>query len=233
MFYESLWANNAILHCRCMRSASAAAFARPSLLFHADNCPHLNHRPTIGSNWHVASAVLGEIWGCIRPRTGCPLHQLKSCLLVGRGRGRSTSLLLCLLIKMICGDPFPLRSSLLSLPASLSPLRYYCLWTASESSDPNQRLTAVSGTFTFTLEVLWQWYCARQVFQWKCLTQLFAAGFLNITRWLSFLRELFFFSCDAALGLAEAEVSPNSWTWVFSLVAGVLALFFSLLCLQA
>ena len=70
-----------------MISASAGAFARPSLLSQADNCPHLNHRPTIGSNWHIALAVLGEIWGCIRPRTGCPFHQLESCLLVGRGRG--------------------------------------------------------------------------------------------------------------------------------------------------
>lgn len=86
-FYESLWANGAILYCCCMISASAGPFARPSLLFHVDNCPHLNHRPTIGSNWHVALAVLGEIWECIRPRTGCPFHQLESCLLVGWGAG--------------------------------------------------------------------------------------------------------------------------------------------------
>lgn len=61
LFYESLWANGTILSCCCLISASAGAFAGPSLLFHVDNCPHLNHRPTIGSNWHVASAVLGEI----------------------------------------------------------------------------------------------------------------------------------------------------------------------------
>lgn len=87
LFYESLWTYSTILYCCCMLSASAGVFARPSLLFHADNCPHLNHRPTIGSNWHVSLAVLGKIWECIRPRTGCPLHQLESCLLVGRGLG--------------------------------------------------------------------------------------------------------------------------------------------------
>lgn len=32
-------------------------------------------RPTIGSNWHVASDVLREIW--VWERTGCPFHQLE------------------------------------------------------------------------------------------------------------------------------------------------------------
>lgn len=133
MFYESLLAKSTILYCCCMISASAGAFARPSLLFHADNCPHLNHRPTIGSNWHVALAVLGEIWECIRPRTGCPFHQLEGCLLVGRGRGE---VYLTATLSFDQNDLWrSFFSSLLSssLPASFSPLRYYCLWTASES----------------------------------------------------------------------------------------------------
>ena len=137
-----------------MISASAGAFARPSLLSQADNCPHLNHRPTIGSNWHIALAVLGEIWGCIRPRTGCPFHQLESCLLVGRGRGGG--LPHCYLVSwskwfveipslslLVSSSP-PASLSLsiflsfslslcLSPPPPLSPLRYYCLWTAGES----------------------------------------------------------------------------------------------------
>lgn len=117
-----------------MISASAGAFARPSLLSQVDNCPHLNHRPTIGSNWHIDLAVLGEIWGCIRPRTGCPFHQLESCLLVGRGRGGG--LPHCYLVswsKWFVESPS--LSSLLSLspPPPLSPLRHYCLWTAGES----------------------------------------------------------------------------------------------------
>lgn len=54
-----------------------------------------------------------------------------------------------------------------------------------------------------------------------------------ITCLLSSPYELLFSTsvCDAELGLAESEVSLNSWTWVFSLVAVVLAFF--LLCLQA
>lgn len=91
-------------------------------LFHADDCPHLNHGSTIGSNWHVALAVLGEIWGCVWPRTGCPFHQLESCLLVGWEQGGSTSLLPCLLIKMICGDPLSL------LPPACPSLRLSLRW---------------------------------------------------------------------------------------------------------
>lgn len=113
-------------------SASAGAFARPSLLFHADNCPHLNHGPTIGSNWHVALAVLGEIWEHTRPRTGCPFHQLESCLLMGRGLGEVYLTATLPLDQNDFWRSFSLHSSS-SLSASLLPLNYHCVWTVSGS----------------------------------------------------------------------------------------------------
>lgn len=216
LFSESLWANSAILYCCYTISASAGAFARPSLLFHADNCPHLNHRPTIGSNWHVALAVLGEIWERIRPRTGCPFHQLESCLLVGRGLGE---VYLTATLSLDQNDLWRSFSSSL-LSSSCLPLSHHWGTTVCEllvrvfSQRPqpatDSLTVAVSGTFT--LEVLWQSGCARQASQWKCSTQLFAAGFL-----IHYLLALFsiwtlFFSisgCDAELGLAEAEVSTK------------------------
>lgn len=145
--------------CVCMTSEEAFA------LFHVDNCPHLNRTPTIGSNWHVASAVLGEIWGCTWPQTGCPFHQLECRLPVGGGgRGRSTSLLPCLLIKMMCADPLflPTRLSLLPLsPASLSPSRYYRSRVFSHGPQPAADSFAVAVSVTFTWEMLWQ------AFHWK------------------------------------------------------------------
>lgn len=165
---------------------SAGALARPSLLFHVDNCPHLKHKPTIGSNWHVALAVLGEIWGCVWPRTGCPFHQLEGCLLVRRGWGvwwgGSTSLLPCLLIKMVCGDP-SLHSSLLPCPS----LTHHwgitvCELLVSVFSQGPQPATdsltaAVSGTFT--LEVRWQLDCARQAPPMKLLHKALCCWFPN------------------------------------------------------
>lgn len=224
LFSESVQAQSTMWRCCCVISASAAAFARPSLLFHADNCPHLNHRPTIGSNWHVASAVLGEIWECTRPRTGCPFHQLESCLLVGRGLGE---VYLAATSSLDQNDLWRSSSSLhSSLPPCL-PLSLSCHWgitvcellvrVFSQGPQPatDSLTVVVSGTFTW--EVLWQAGCARQASQWKCSTQLFAAGFL-----IHYLLALFstwtYFSfstsgCDAELSLTEAEVSLNSWTW--------------------
>lgn len=232
-FYESLWANSAILYCCCMISASAGAFARPSLLFHADNCPHLNHRPTIGSNWHVALAVLGEIWGCIRPRTGCPFHQLESCLLVGRGRGE---VYLTATLSLDQNDLWrSFFSSLLSssLPASLS--RHWGITVCellvrvfSQGPQPATDSLTVAVSGTFTLEVLWQSGCARQDFQWKCSTQFFAAGFLihNLLALFSIWTFFFFFQWMWRwIGFGR------SWSFsellnfsLFSLVAGALFL---------
>lgn len=145
--------------CVCMTSEGEFA------LFHVDNCPHLNRTPTIGSNWHVASAVLGEIWGCTRPQTGCPFHQLERRFpMGGGGRGRSTSLLPCLLIKMMCGDSLflPTRLSFLPLPpALLLPSRYYCLRVFSHGPQPAADSFAAAVSGTFTGEVLWQ------ASQWK------------------------------------------------------------------
>lgn len=151
---------------------------------------------------------------------------------MGRGLGgeRYTSLSPCLLIKMICGDPFSLHSSL------LPQLPHSCYWGAtvcellvsvfSQGPQPaTDSLTAVSGTFT--LEVLWQTDCARQAFQWKCSTQPFATAFL-----IHYLLTLF---SEWTLAFPPLDVTPN-WVWqklkflrtrvsysTFSLAAGVLA----------
>ncbi len=186
LFYESLWANSAISYCCCMISASAGAFARPSLLFHTDNCPHLNHRPTIGSNWHVALAVLGEIWECIRPRTGCPFHQLESCLLVGRGCRGGGSLPHCYLVswsKWFVGDPFSLHSS---RPPRLPLSRHWGITVCellvrvfSQGPQPATDSLTVAVSGTFTLEVLWQSGCARQCLPMKMLRTALCCWFPN------------------------------------------------------
>lgn len=128
---------------------------------------------------------------------------------MGRGLGgeRYTSLSPCLLIKMICGDPFSLHSSL------LPQLPHSCYWGAtvcellvsvfSQGPQPaTDSLTAVSGTFT--LEVLWQTNCARQAFQWKCSTQPFATAFL-----IHYLLTLF---SEWTLAFPPLDVTPN-WVW--------------------
>lgn len=135
---------------------------------------------------------------------------------------------------MICGDPFSLHSS---LPPCLPLSRHWGITVCellvrvfSQGPQPGtDRLTvAVSGTLI--LEVLWQ------ASQWKCSTQLFAAGYLIYVLAGSLLyMNVFFFSTtgyNVELGLAEAEVSPNSWTSVFLLLL-VYCLFLSCLRAQA
>lgn len=167
-----------------MISASASAFAKPSLLFHADNCPHLNHSPTIGSNWHVAWAVLGEIWRCARPRTGGPFHQLESCLLAGRGVCREAYLTATLSLDRNDLWRSFFLFNLLFLPACLSLSRHWDIPVCellvrvfSQGAQPAADRPAAAVSGTLTLEVLWQSGCARQASQWKRSAQIFAAAF--------------------------------------------------------
>lgn len=150
VFFKSCRINSKYWNNVCLRKSvrlewvcmtSEGAFA----LFHVDNCPHLNRTPTIGNNWHVASAVLGEIWGCTRPQTGCPFHQLERWLPVGAGA--EGGLLHCYLVcwsKWCVEIPFfsPLASlfSLFRLPRSRR--RGITSWEPSVM-DPKQRLTAL------------------------------------------------------------------------------------------
>lgn len=209
LFSESFWDT---MWCCYTIWTSAGAFARPSLLFHVDDCPQLKHRPTIGSNWHIALAVLGEIWEPTRPRTGCPFHQLVSCLLMGWGLGVVyLTGTLSLDQNDLWRSFFPLCSLLLRLSLSLSfsvslhrgnivcelLLRVF-RWDPLPETD--SCIIPVSGTFT--LELLWQSDCGQ------ASNQLCAAGLLK--HYSLSLYQLFFFFLSGYVRAQQFSFSFHS-----------------------